>query len=180
MVKARENRVPIMMSDDELKLIDDWRFTNRIATRSDAIRRLCQLGLALGEIGDFVAPLMAMQQRRLDAADIALDKSHRALPKAEQIVVLEERLRAIALYALEDTGYLVDNIVGPVEELEYAKDVRSHEKAAETVEHLRETMKASKQDFASIQKPLRELDEALFKTPPSRSIWKIFSKKDAD
>ncbi|AVA21584.1 hypothetical protein [Rhizobium sp. NXC24] len=44
MVKPRENRVPIMMSEDELKTIDDWRFGNRIATRSDAIRRLCQIG----------------------------------------------------------------------------------------------------------------------------------------
>lgn len=43
--KPRENRVPIMMSESELKAIDDWRFENRIATRSDAVRRLCQLGL---------------------------------------------------------------------------------------------------------------------------------------
>lgn len=46
MVKPRENRVPIMMSEDELKAIDDWRFTNRVATRSEAVRRLCQIGLA--------------------------------------------------------------------------------------------------------------------------------------
>ncbi|MCK4204260.1 hypothetical protein J3U99_05725 [Brucella pituitosa] len=45
--KPRENRIPIMMSDDELKAIDDWRYENRIATRSDAVRRLCQIGLIL-------------------------------------------------------------------------------------------------------------------------------------
>lgn len=45
--RPRENRVPIMMSDEELQAIDDWRFANRVATRSDAIRRLC--GLALGK-----------------------------------------------------------------------------------------------------------------------------------
>lgn len=46
----RENRVPIMLSDDELTAIDDWRFANRIGTRSDAIRRLCQITMkyALG------------------------------------------------------------------------------------------------------------------------------------
>lgn len=44
-VKPRENRVPIMMSDAELQAIDDWRFSNRVATRSEAIRRLCQVGL---------------------------------------------------------------------------------------------------------------------------------------
>lgn len=43
----RENRVPIMMSDNEVASIDDWRYRNRVATRSDAIRRLCQISLAL-------------------------------------------------------------------------------------------------------------------------------------
>lgn len=43
--KPRENRVPIMMSDEELTRIDDWRFENRVNTRSEAIRRLCVQGL---------------------------------------------------------------------------------------------------------------------------------------
>lgn len=47
MVKPRENRVPMMLSDAELEAIDTWRFENRVATRSEAIRRLCQLGLIL-------------------------------------------------------------------------------------------------------------------------------------
>lgn len=47
MVKPREKRVPIMMSEDEMLAIDDWRFANRIATRSDAIRRLCRIGLVI-------------------------------------------------------------------------------------------------------------------------------------
>lgn len=47
MIKPRDFRVPIMMSDEEMQAIDDWRFANRVATRSDAIRRLCQMALAL-------------------------------------------------------------------------------------------------------------------------------------
>ena len=34
-----------MMSEEELRSIDDWRFSNRIATRSEAVRRLCRIGL---------------------------------------------------------------------------------------------------------------------------------------
>lgn len=45
MVKPREHRVPMMLSADELAAIDNWRFGNRVATRSEAIRRLCQIGL---------------------------------------------------------------------------------------------------------------------------------------
>lgn len=47
--KPRENRIPIMMSDDELSAIEDWRFDNRIATRSDAVRRLCKMALVLDD-----------------------------------------------------------------------------------------------------------------------------------
>lgn len=49
MVKPRENRVPIMMSEDELRAVDDWRFKNRIATRSDALRRLARIGAVVDE-----------------------------------------------------------------------------------------------------------------------------------
>lgn len=47
MVKPRENRMHMYLSNEELEAIDDWRFKNRIATRSEAIRRLCSLGLAI-------------------------------------------------------------------------------------------------------------------------------------
>ncbi|MQW00862.1 hypothetical protein GHK46_27150 [Sinorhizobium medicae] len=45
MVKPREHRIHMYLSDEELQAIEDWRFANRIATRSDAIRRLCQIGV---------------------------------------------------------------------------------------------------------------------------------------
>lgn len=47
--EPRKNRVPFMLSDEELSAIDDWRFSNRIATRAEAIRRLVQLGLEAKE-----------------------------------------------------------------------------------------------------------------------------------
>jgi hypothetical protein len=46
----RDNRIPIMMSHEELAAIDEWRFANRVATRSDAIRRLCQIGIGADEV----------------------------------------------------------------------------------------------------------------------------------
>lgn len=50
MSEPRENRVPFMMSDRELLEVDEWRFKNKVATRADALRRLCKLGLALDEL----------------------------------------------------------------------------------------------------------------------------------
>lgn len=49
MVEPRENRIHMMLSHDELTAIDDWRFANKVATRSEAIRRLCQIGMAYEE-----------------------------------------------------------------------------------------------------------------------------------
>lgn len=45
MVRPREHRVPIKVSDEEIASIDAWRFANQIATRSDAIRQLCRIGM---------------------------------------------------------------------------------------------------------------------------------------
>lgn len=55
MSEPRDNRVPVMMSDAEIQAIDDWRFANRLSNRSEAIRRLCQLGLILDEQMDDIS-----------------------------------------------------------------------------------------------------------------------------
>lgn len=47
--ELKDQRVPIMMSASELESIDDWMFRNRIRSRGEAIRRLCQSGLAADE-----------------------------------------------------------------------------------------------------------------------------------
>ena len=50
--ELKDQRVPIMMSEDELKAIDDWRFGNRMGSRGEAIRRLCHIGMAFEEPGN--------------------------------------------------------------------------------------------------------------------------------
>lgn len=87
MVKPRENRIPIMMSDEELKIVDDWRFDNRVATRSEAVRRLIQIGVYAIEtrekalkdrreyqvqLADFAENLLGyLQENKADEASIA-------------------------------------------------------------------------------------------------------------
>jgi hypothetical protein len=41
----RTVRVPLLLTQEEAKRLDDWQFANRLRTRSDAIRRLIELGL---------------------------------------------------------------------------------------------------------------------------------------
>lgn len=42
---SRETRIQIMLDDDELAAIDDWRFKQRMPSRAAAIRQLLQIGL---------------------------------------------------------------------------------------------------------------------------------------
>lgn len=47
--EKRVEKLQIMVADSELGLIDDWRFANRAASRSAAIRSLIFLGLELSK-----------------------------------------------------------------------------------------------------------------------------------
>jgi hypothetical protein len=42
---SRETRLQIMLNQDELSAIDDWRFKRRMPSRASAIRELLMLGL---------------------------------------------------------------------------------------------------------------------------------------
>ena len=43
---TREQRLQIMLTEDELAAIDDWRFDRRMPTRAAAVRELLKRGLA--------------------------------------------------------------------------------------------------------------------------------------
>jgi len=42
---SRENRLQIMLADEEWKALDDWRFARRMPSRAAAIRELLRRGL---------------------------------------------------------------------------------------------------------------------------------------
>ena len=42
----RGERLQIMLTDDELRVLDDWRFGKRMPSRASAIRELLRRGLA--------------------------------------------------------------------------------------------------------------------------------------
>ncbi|WPM82061.1 hypothetical protein R5W60_20130 [Brucella pseudintermedia] len=42
---SESKRLQMVITEDELQAIDDWRFANRVDSRSEAIRRLCQMAL---------------------------------------------------------------------------------------------------------------------------------------
>jgi metal-responsive CopG/Arc/MetJ family transcriptional regulator len=45
MVQKRETRLQIMLEEEELSAIDDWRFKQRMPSRASAIRELLRIAL---------------------------------------------------------------------------------------------------------------------------------------
>jgi len=43
---TRGERLQIMLTPEELKALDDWRFTHRMPSRASAVRELLRRGLA--------------------------------------------------------------------------------------------------------------------------------------
>jgi hypothetical protein len=43
---SREERLQIMLTGEELRALDDWRFTKRMPSRAAAVRELLRRGLA--------------------------------------------------------------------------------------------------------------------------------------
>lgn len=43
----KSERINVMMGPDEIEALDDWRFANRVNGRSEAIRRLLKIGMAV-------------------------------------------------------------------------------------------------------------------------------------
>jgi hypothetical protein len=44
--RAREQRLQIMLTAEELQTLDEWRFTRRMPSRAAAVRELLKRGLA--------------------------------------------------------------------------------------------------------------------------------------
>ncbi|MHC8494814.1 hypothetical protein ACTU44_19120 [Thalassospira sp. SM2505] len=48
----RTEKLQIMLDDEELKVIDDWRFEHRMPTRAAAIRELIRRGLIAEDVAE--------------------------------------------------------------------------------------------------------------------------------
>lgn len=68
--ELKDQRVVTMMSPSELEAIDDWMFKNRIRSRGEAIRRLCQIGIAFDEH----SPSLWAGWEQLDRETLDLDR----------------------------------------------------------------------------------------------------------
>lgn len=68
--ESETERLHVKITADEIEAIDDWRFAHRAASRSEAIRRLCRIGIYMNttipEITDRMSVAIAEARLFLD------------------------------------------------------------------------------------------------------------------
>lgn len=73
---SESKRLQMVITEDELQAIEDWRFKNRVQSKSDAIRRLVQIGIraerALPTIVKDVADVLDMASDAIDIPEQVL------------------------------------------------------------------------------------------------------------
>lgn len=77
--KTETERMQLKITTAEIEAIDDWRFANRVPSRSEAVRRLCQLGVLTSK----AAPAM---------------ERHSTLALAEMVLFLSDIARICSQY----------------------------------------------------------------------------------
>ena len=67
---SRETRLQIMLNEEELAAIDDWRFKQRMPSRAAAIRQLLNIALRVQQKDGLVKPMRSQDYGVFDADEI--------------------------------------------------------------------------------------------------------------
>lgn len=107
---SESKRLQMVITEDELDAIDDWQHANKVPSRSEAIRRLVQIGLA---VEPEIAGLLRKAKKRVDTypfdlkgfLDVLRSKSF----TEEQAIIIAEVIQELRLEgATEDVVLMMD------------------------------------------------------------------------
>jgi hypothetical protein len=123
---GQTERVQLVITDEELSTIETWRYRRRVPSKSEAIRRLCQIGLAYDRGG---TDLQRRSERALRATLMMLKEIGQDAPKGLRgglVAILQEQVAAnrsavstlVAASVLEDGSdtRAVDQLMAEAEE----------------------------------------------------------------
>lgn len=125
----KTERLHLLISPTEVEAIESWRYKNRVRTKGEAVRRLCQIGLAYHRNGEIV---LKRSERALRATLLTMEKLEAALELAPKGIrgglgtVLQEQIAALkaAMAAMVAASVLangknhseVDSLIAQAEE----------------------------------------------------------------
>lgn len=70
---SRETRLQIMLNEEELAAIDDWRFRHRMPSRAAAIRNLLNIALKVHKHDEHSKPMRSQDYGLLDDGSPGID-----------------------------------------------------------------------------------------------------------
>ena len=116
MAQKRAERLQIMLTLEEVKKVEEWRFENRMPSRSAAVRALMNLGLN----SDVVLDRPALSEGAISSSDVGIlenESVETLAPEASQdrpdvLVVEKDFLVSRGMKDLLDAGGI--NVIGPV------------------------------------------------------------------
>jgi hypothetical protein len=79
--ESETERLQLKITAEEVAAIDDWRFANRVPSRSEAFRRLCRIGLIQQEITPAINKAM---EGLIDSVMILSDETLTDRPRSKE------------------------------------------------------------------------------------------------
>ncbi|MHC5232787.1 ribbon-helix-helix domain-containing protein [Brucella sp. LJL56] len=151
--ESETERLHIKITKDELEAIDDWRYENRIPSRSEAVRRLVQIGLRLDRHFDALLEnlndLRALMPRMIDNLDNAVNGVD---DEAYSTQALTEVLVAFMNQA-EGQKRMINLLYGVLGEAATLKDAKT------TAQAIQEADEVADKYYTSVKEVLKPLAE---------------------
>lgn len=183
--ESESRRLQMVITDDELKAIEDWQFDNRVPSKSEAIRRLCQIAVGMDEILDEATEFSTAIVREARAEwEIALD-ALKAFPTREGEEFEELRRRLSTSYnifeAADKLNLLLvssyNRIVPLVDEANVKKALRASSDEAARAQVAFDEINQREEQYAE-NNIIAEVSMSW--TPEERATYEALSEDDKD
>ncbi len=122
--EQKTERFNMFMSPSEMKAIEDWAWENRIRSKSEAVRRLCQIALTLEESQPKLKDQLAKLTQSSDEAKALFEKWEEAVGGIENPEV-REQADAVTDAALESMVSMFGTLEAVLEFLRIATYFRA-------------------------------------------------------
>ena len=184
--ETETERMQLKITTAEIEAIDDWRFANRIQSRSEAVRRLCQIGVGLDEeLEESVrhADHLRLAARYKWEADLQLLRANKDHPNSEYVESLNNELQIShdILERADDLYLLLVSTWNRIVPLIDGKDFKS------AVDGSREAQEAAHKIFREMNRRERQIQENAVimkvhetQTPEEAAAYEALSEDEKD
>lgn len=170
--ESETKRVQLVITEEELTAIENWRFDKRIPSKSEAIRRLCQIGLFVDlNLGGVTNALVTLREHLTETSEEAFALWMETIAPEDKAQNPDRKGRGVAidklLTALSKAGGIVDDasevLVGThrvIDGLTDIQDIRDRRTNTETViKDVNESVEKSRKIRGQMDEERRKIAE---------------------